>query len=64
MSQISELNDCLVYDSVVGDGFPVPVILEQNRIASAIISFGNPENENVFGQATKRRPYDVKRRYS
>jgi hypothetical protein len=64
MSQISELNDCLVYDSVVGDGLPVPAILEQNRIASAIISFGNPENENVFGQATKRHPYDVKRRYS
>ena len=56
----ASINDCLTYVFIVGDGFPVPVILEQNHIASAIISFGNPENENVFGRATKRRPYDVK----
>ena len=46
--------------NIVGADIIRPVILEQNHIASAIISFGNPENENVFGRATKRRPYDVK----
>jgi hypothetical protein len=30
---------------------PPPVILEQNHIATAIISFGNPENMNVFWRA-------------
>ena len=36
---------------MVEDGFPVPVILEQNHIVAAIIPFGNPENVNGFERA-------------
>ena len=40
-----------------------PLILEQNQIAIAIISFGNPENVNVFGRAANSRPYIVSIRF-
>ena len=52
--------DALNYDIIVEDGFPVPVVLEQNHIAAGnetLFSFGKSKNATHFWRDGKPVPY-------
>ena len=54
-------SDVLNSDITVGDGFPVPVILEQNHIAAGdkmLFPFGKSKNALHFWRDGEPVPYD------